>query len=319
MCRRRAFTLIELLVVVAIIGILTALLIPAVQAARESGRRTQCASQLRQIGIAMALYHDARGGFPPGFIYNGPPRPIPANLNQHRFLADAPVFTQNLPCDPGWGWLTLILPFLENRPLDESIDLTSAVWLPQNLSLRCQGLAIADCPSDTAKGVFPVVSQYGDVSWLCRSSSYAACYGSFGLINTDPDYGSGLFLRNSHFRLADILDGASSTIAVGERATMLARAPWAGVITHGTVVTTPGAPVYTSVSEEAPVMALARTANNYLNSPYSEPYDFFSAHSEIVNFLFADGSVHRLSASTDLDALHCLSTMTGGEAVQPDP
>jgi prepilin-type N-terminal cleavage/methylation domain-containing protein/prepilin-type processing-associated H-X9-DG protein len=318
MSSRRAFTLIELLVVIAIVGILVALLIPAVQAARESARRAQCTSQLKQIGLALLQYHDAQRVFPPGYLYYGPPKPPPANPNIHRIF-DLPIFSQAVPCDPGWSWLALSLPFLEQRPLYDSINLASPLWNMTNDSIRVLPLPVADCPSDSGTSVFTV---YWDVlpgGLEARTTSYTACFGSFGLINTDPDYGVGLFQRNSHHRLAEVLDGTSTTIAVGERAAFFAKAPWAGVMTHGTVRTTPGAPVYTSTVEQAPVMAMARTAKNYLNSPFSEPYDFFSAHSNIVNFVFADGSVRALSDGLDLDVLHSYSTFAGGEALQAAP
>jgi prepilin-type processing-associated H-X9-DG protein len=208
---------------------------------------------------------------------------------------------------------------LEQAPLYDNIDLTSAVWYPQNDPIRPLPLPVAACPSDRGIGVFTILKDIGVDTWMANTTSYTACFGTFGLINTDPDYGDGLFQRNSHYRVADILDGTSSTIAIGERAALFAKAPWAGVITHGTIRTTPGAPVHTSTVEQAPVMAMARTANNYLNSPFSEPYDFFSGHGDLVNFVYVDGSVHPLSASMDLDALHSLSTIAWGEAVQQQP
>ena len=134
-----------------------------------------------------------------------------------------------------------------------------------------------------------------------------------GLINTDPDHGNGPFLRNSGIRYAEITDGLSRTMAVGERAAMFAKSPWAGVMTGGTVRTTPGAPVYIANVELAPTMVLARIGNRSLNSSYSEPYDFFSPHTDVVFFLFADGSVQGLTASLDLDTLHALATRARGD------
>ena len=98
--RHSAFTLIELLVVVAIIGVLTALLAVGVQRARESARATRCRSNLRQIGVALHNYHDAHGTFPPGCV--------------------------GMPADPvniqGWGWGTLMLPFIEEQALYDALD-----------------------------------------------------------------------------------------------------------------------------------------------------------------------------------------------------
>jgi prepilin-type processing-associated H-X9-DG protein len=228
-------------------------------------------------------------------------------------VKDAPPAGFQQPNDPGWSWLTLVLPFLEQEPYYESIDFNSAVGLASNQPVRMQSLPLASCPSDFGSGVFTVYNGLNKPMGQAYSTSYAACFGSFGLINTDPDYGNGVFLRNSHTRIADIADGTSVTIAVGERPALFAKAPIAGVMTGGTVRTTPGAPVYIATLEMAPVMALARTGNNELNSPYSEPYDFFSGHPHAVNFLFADGAVRPLSSSMDLLVLHALSTCADGD------
>ena len=162
---------------------------------------------------------------------------------------------------------------------------------------------------------------YDDVNQPMGSAyttSYAACFGSFGLINSDPDYGNGLFQRNSHHRIADITDGMSSTLMVGERAAFFAKTPWAGVFMAGTVRTSPGAPVYTATVELAPAMALSRVGSRSLNSPYSEPYDFFSPHTGLVHFLMADGSVRPMSTSMDLITLQDMATRADSEIVN-DP
>ncbi|MDB5392235.1 MAG: prepilin-type N-terminal cleavage/methylation protein [Planctomycetaceae bacterium] len=311
MFRRRAFTLIELLVTIAIIGVLLALLLPAVQAARESARRVQCRNNLKQIGIALHLYHDTHSVLPPGYLFFGPPQPPPAdpNLGPTTKIKDAPppgLLKQ--PNDPGWSWLALSLPFLDQAPLHNSINFNIAVRLPVNEVIRTVSLPFANCPSDPQTGIFTVYDEQTATMGLAQTSSYAACFGAFGLINTDPDYGSGLFLRNSHFRLADISDGLTSTIAVGERATIMAKSSWAGVWMGGTVRTTPGAPVYTATTELAPAMAFSRVGSRALNDPYCEPYDFFSPHTGVVFFLFVDGSVHSLSTSMDQATLQHLAT-----------
>jgi prepilin-type processing-associated H-X9-DG protein len=86
-------------------------------------------------------------------------------------------------------------------------------------------------------------------------------------------------------------------------------------MTGGTVRTAPDAPVYTSILELAPTMVLARIGNKPLNDPYSEPYDFFSPHPGVVQFVFADGSVHPLRTTTDVAVLQALATRAGYEAV----
>ena len=117
------------------------------------------------------------------------------------------------------------------------------------------------------------------------------------------------------YRSLDVRDGLSKTLAIGERAAMFAKSPWAGVMTGGTVRTTPGAPVYTAIVELSPAMVMARMGNRSLNSPLSEPYDFFSSHGEVVFFAFADSSVQGLTSGVDPDVLHALATRSQRDVV----
>jgi len=339
MRRTAAFTLVELLVVLAIIAILFSLTLPAIQAAREAARRTQCRNNLRQIGVAMHLYHDTYRSLPAGYIFRTPPTTNPAappaagvKLAARRFDAPPPS-VQMVPNGPGWGWAALLLPFMEQTSLAGEIDFLRAVEDPVNATPRVVRVPYLICPSDPASGVYTVLDELNAPLGQVATNSYAASFGSYrvvkipgvggapgrgeviegGLINTDPDHGNGLFLRNSGTRYADITDGLSQTLSVGERAAMFAKSPWAGVMTGGTVRTTAGAPVYVANVELAPTMVLARIGNRSLNSAYSEPYDYFSPHSDLVFFLFADGSVQGLTASMDMDALHALASCARGD------
>jgi prepilin-type N-terminal cleavage/methylation domain-containing protein len=317
---RRGFTLVELLVVIAIVGVLVALMGPAIQFARESARRTQCRNNLKQIGLGLQMYHNTYSVFPSGYIYSGPPLPAPPTTPSgfpQPLIIDAPppqpVFQANRP---GWGWAALMLPFVEQQALSDQIDFNLAVEAPESEPTRTVLLSHVTCPSDTETGVFTVLHELNGPIADAATNSYAACFGSFGLMNTDPDHGTGMFQRNSRISEAEIMDGLSHTIAIGERCALFAKSPWAGVMTGGTVRTTPSAPVYGAITELAPAMVLARMGNRTLNSPYSEPYDFFSPHIVVVHFVFADGSVHALDASTNRDILHALATRAAGDIVE---
>lgn len=318
MKHRKAFTLVELLVVIAIIGILVSLLLPAVQMAREAARRTQCKNHLRQLGVALHLYHDNQRTFPSGYIRSPQGNAPPSSGGGIKRWDAAPPGLDIESSQPGWSWAALMLPFIEQNPLKEALPYHLAVEDPAVAELRTTPLSLLVCPSDVHTGIFTVMDENNLPLGKAATNSYVTCFGSFGLINTDPDHGSGLFQRNSGHRMADIKDGTSHTIAFGERGCILAQAPWVGVMTGGTCRTTPGAPVYSSVVEKAPSMVLVRMGNRSLNSPYSEPYDFFSAHPDLVMFTFADGSVRPLTNGIKVPLLHALATRRGGESID-DP
>ena len=322
--RQAAFTLVEMLVVIAIMGLLLSLLLPAVNAARETARRTQCKNNLKQMGTALQVYHDTYNSLPSGYLFDGAvtaiptttlPEPITRASNSSRRYDAARPSDLLQPSRPGWGWATLMLPFVEQDVIRDKIDTMIPVEAPQNVELRSQPLQHLICPSDTHTGLFMVFSEQNTPLGRAHTNSYAANFGSYGLINTDPDNGSGLFQRNSGWRFRDIRDGQTMTFAIAERAAMFTRTPWAGVMTGGTCTTTPGAPVYSAVTELAPAMTLARIGNRSLNSPYSEPYDFFSPHHIVVNFVFADTSVRSIHVNVDLKVLHAIATRSTGEIV----
>lgn len=129
--RRTAFTLVELLVVIAIIGILVALLLPAVQQAREAARRLQCQNNLKQLGLALHNYHDSRLTFPPSSIWSN------LSLTQTKNNGNL-----------GPNWVILILPYLEQQGLYDSFNFKQPISHADNMAARSTVLQVMLCPSD---------------------------------------------------------------------------------------------------------------------------------------------------------------------------
>jgi prepilin-type N-terminal cleavage/methylation domain-containing protein/prepilin-type processing-associated H-X9-DG protein len=220
--RRRAFTLVELLVVIAIIGILVALLLPAVQAAREAARRMQCGNNLKQIGLALHNYDDTYKVFASGWIYSGAP---------------------NQEC---WGWPALILPYLEQTALHDQLRVTQGNMFQNLLSTNWQPVVAAlqtpvpmyICPSDTGyagRGQVHNDRRFnGGAGFMAHAftpgvSSYIGSNGH-GPGRTGFEENSGMFFGNSSLTFRDIRDGSSNTFAVGERDTNNCRSgTWVGV------------------------------------------------------------------------------------------
>lgn len=316
MSRRHAFTLIELLVVIGIIAVLIGLLLPAVQKVRETATRTQCQNKLKQMGLALHNYENVNQHFPPGFIWEQPPpAPPPPGPPQHRsrpFDRLPPDFYLE-GSDPGWGWAAFLLPYLEQDAIFRQIDFTKPTTTPSSFGAMTTLVGAYTCPSDHEAGKFLVLTVTRDLVQPAATNSYAACYGAEGLLAQAPQKGNGVLYQNSKTRFTDISDGTSTTLAIGERPALFVKVPWAGAITNGWVFTTPNAPVYSSSVQPAAVMPLARVGRKKLNDPWSEPYDFFSPHPAVCNFVFSDGSVHGVKLTTSVAVLQALASRNRGE------
>jgi prepilin-type processing-associated H-X9-DG protein len=209
-----------------------------------------------------------------------------------------------------------LLPYLEQDNLFRQFDLTTSTRNPDYLDHRMVPLAAYTCPADQQTGRFSVLSMQNFQVVDAATTSYTACYGQQGNLNAFPDQGDGVFYRNSHTSLLRITDGTSQTLMVGERAALFAQSPWIGAIFNGSIRTTPNAPVFASSVLPTPSMPMARIGRKPLNDPWSEPYDFFSPHlGAVINFVFADGSVHAFPFSTPIEIMQALATRAGGETI----
>ena len=276
---RRAFTLVELLVVIAIIGLLVALLLPAVQAARESARRSQCNNNLKQIALAAQNYHDLMRSLPPGYC---------ASVAYVDGASDTTM---------GWGWPAFILPHLEQRAVYEGVNFSLPIEHPANARAVHASITTYVCPSDIAQAApYGVPNAAGGVVALAGITSYAGCVGGDESGVSDKT-GTGVFYRNSGTRLAEISDGTSTTILVGEKAWANAQGVWPGAINRGVLVRgaiNPCQPLVAGMSYPAPALVLSHAhLNNALmdDDGSAGMDDFSSLHVGGSYFAFVDGSV----------------------------
>ena len=268
--RPPAFTLIELLVVIAIIAVLIALLLPAVQAAREAARRTQCVSNLKQVGIALHGYHDTSGTFPAGGWIALATLPNSTNMNV--------------------GWSAVILPWLEQRPVFDGLNLGWTYGNAVNSTNGYTVLTVYLCPSEPRKTFWN--QDIGDL-FFYADGDYGGMYGPRGLVfpsdvNNPP---RGPMIFNQNVSLAQILDGSSQTILVGEDPEAI-HALWIS-----------GHNIF---DQSAPINA---------RPPLEYGEELTSQHPGGVNALFGDGSVRFLKNTTNVVPLSALCTRATGEVL----
>lgn len=288
--RRRGTTLVESLVVITVIGLLMSLLLPAVQSARESGRRVVCVNHLKQMGLGLHLHHQVHGRLPPGIT------------SSRRMF-----------------WTGSLLPFLEQQALAESVDPELPWDSGDNATVCATYLPIFRCPTSTAPRQ---MTAQGIVN---RSpSDYLACVSGTATRESgppplagEPD-SDGLFFIDSRTRLADILDGLSHTVALGESVFIyesmgidLTGSPQ--FVDRWTIGTFEG--VGNEVSEGMGSTGVAINSHRLDVMVDEIELSFGSQHPGGAHIGFADGAVRLIRESIDPLTWSAMGTRNGAEAI----
>lgn len=289
-----AFTLLELLVVIAILGVLIALTFAAVQRVREAASRARCLNNLRQIGLALHQYHDIHGQLPPGASYRDGKDP-----------------------NPFMSWHARLLPFLEQQALWQqtlhAYEQESVFWVdPPHVGLASV-MPVFTCPSD------PRAMTVGQLYGL--RFAFTDYLGVEGINQNRKD---GILFLDSHIRFAEITDGASNTLAVGERPPSWDG--WYGWWYAGLGQNRDGSGDMMLGVREKNYSIYPPLARNCPIGPYEygpgrddqmcDVFHFWSHHPGGANFLFVDGSVHFLPYGAR-PMMRALATIAGGEVVSP--
>lgn len=314
--RRQAFTLVELLVVIAIIGTLVAISLPAVQSAREASRRMACSNHLRQLGIGAQAFHDAHRVLPPGVLGSGPHgAPFPPI---HPWLGNQYV-----------GTLPYLLPYMEMRSVADQIGVnlrieeTDKAWWDDVATWRIAQahIAVFLCPSSNSQGnqfcvgasmltyYDPVVPETtaqflyfanADGGAELGRSNYVPSAGVFGNVEGYWNEYQGLFSTRTRNTLADASDGTSHTLMFGEwRSGRFEEPPY----DRGNQA----AYSWMGAAGQPAVWGIV-----YDNDPGPGWWQYSSFHPGVVQFCFADGSVHAISQSVDEMRLWLAASMRDG-------
>lgn len=283
--KKSGFTLVELLVVIAIIGILVGMLFPAIQAVREAARRSSCLNNIRQIGIALHNYESAHKKLPPGWV------------------SDAVVG------EPGWGWASFIMTEIEETNLKDQIHFGVAISDPIHDVIRQTSLNIHLCPSDPTPAfvnlheieehehaMMPLHEGGAEEEFTVPRGNYSGVFGTTEIYD-NPANGNGVFFHQSRIRFADIKDGLSNTLMVGERNSDLGSVTWLGVVPD----------VEDAVSR---ILGSCDHTPNHANRHFE---DFGSSHTSGANFVSADCSTRLISDQIDLAVYQALCTRRGGD------
>jgi prepilin-type processing-associated H-X9-DG protein/prepilin-type N-terminal cleavage/methylation domain-containing protein len=301
MYRRQAFTLLELLIVVGIIVILIALLLPAVQSAREQARRAHCINNLLQLGIAMGNYVSTHSVLPPGVVNDKGP------------IVNQPVGYHH-------GWAVQILPFIGQDNVYRRFDLDESVYAPSNETAQSVEISTFLCPS-SSRGW----ARSGRLS-STGTVSYAGCHHDVEAPIAADNHG--VLYLNSHIRFDDITDGLAQTILLGElKSNEPAILSWASG-TRATLRNTgadlnsenPLTALFAGIAEFSKEEKQAATARMIAGGaiPFDFVGGFSSSHPGGANFAFGDGSVRFIKQTVQQRVYQLLGSRADGELISDD-
>jgi prepilin-type N-terminal cleavage/methylation domain-containing protein/prepilin-type processing-associated H-X9-DG protein len=334
---RRGFTLIELLVAIAIIAVLIALLLPAVQAAREAARRTQCVNNMKQLGLAIASYESSVGCIVSGYISV----PVPPSFSTA--MGDNPDLITG-DNGPGWGWLALLLPQIEQGALYNAANVSQPTWLAGNQTVVTTVLAVFLCPSannpnsmvpmvDANRNPLPVANQ----AFARANYVYNVGWNDSGMPVTvnydDPVRGcNGPIYRNSRITYAAVTDGLSNTVFAGERTPYLSDATWVGIIpgyrhfAYNAFASLGTGGLGVNYDYASSILAAHSGPSLYEdpvvihppNSPLGHTDEMYALHPGGANVLMGDGSVRFIRQQINLLVWQGLCSRSNGEVISAD-
>lgn len=308
------FSLVELLVVVAIIGTLGGLLLPAVQTARETSRRSACSSNLRQLGLGLLSHEAAKARLPAGYVSEAGRTP------RDPATGDRP---------PGTGWGLLIAAFVEEGRLADGYNADLGIAAPENRGIVAASPAIFRCPSDAGpREAFAVLDQGGTPhasgAVLGRSSyvgnaGHAEPWG--GPLESWDGVANGPLYRNSGLQVGQIIDGASNTVCLGEHLSRLSQKAWAGTVSGAWSHPTDRFAAAGSVADAAATLLLAHSGPaasepgviHPPNDEHAHVCQMYSDHPNGCNVMMCDGSARFVTNSIDRALWAALSSFNGGE------
>lgn len=261
--RRSGVTILELLVTSSVIGLLASILLPALSATREAARRVECTNHLKQIGLALHNYHDLHRSLPAGWQWESRER-------------------------SAYGWGVALLPFLDQGPLGDRIDVGLCIEDPRLAIAREIVLPIYTCPSDVAGPRFTLMRETADEALLplvdLPTANYVGVYGTGEPDDVRPTPpGNGAFMCARPVRFHEFVNGLSNTFLVGERSVAMLASSWLG---------------FDGAGEDAECR-LAGTAWAGPNCQECDECEFSSRHRGISQFLWGDGRVQGVSEGID--------------------